>query len=204
MVDTSLLEAGVTFTYWQSALVLAGARSPGRMGTAHPLDVPYQAYEAADGWLTLGTASEAQWRGLLDVLRLPELADDPRFVDTAQRMKHRFELEALFNERFREKPRAEWLAMLDAAGIPSGPVLEIGEMHDDPQVRAREMVVAAPHSKLGDVETIGCPVKFSATPAAVRKGAPLLGEDTRDILRGCGYDDAEIDRLAAQEVIVAA
>ena len=204
MVDTSLLEAGVTFTYWQSALVLAGAPSPGRMGTAHPLDAPYQAYEAADGWLTLGTASEAQWRGLLDVLGLPELAEDPRFVDTAQRMNHRFELEDLFNERFRTRPRAEWLAELDEAGIPSGPVLEIGEMHDDPQVRAREMVVAAPHSTLGDVETIGCPIKFSETPASVRKGAPLLGEDTRDILRGCGYDDAEIDRLAAQQVIVAA
>ncbi len=204
MVDTSLLEAGVTFTYWQSALVLAGAPSPGRMGTAHPLDSPYQAYEAEDGWLTLGTASEAQWRCLLDVLGLPELADDARFVDTASRMNHRFELEALFNARFRTRPRAEWLDLLDDAGIPSGPVLEIGEMHDDPQVRAREMVVAAPHSTLGDVETIGCPVKFSGTPAGVRKGAPLLGEDTRDILRGCGYDDAEIDRLAAQQVIVAA
>ncbi len=174
------------------------------MGTAHPLDAPYQAYQAKDGWLTLGTASEAQWRGLLDVLGLPELAGDARFVDTASRMNHRFELEALFNERFRTRPRAEWLESLDDAGIPSGPVLEIGEMHDDPQVRAREMVVAAPHSTLGDVETIGCPMKFSGTPAVVRKGAPLLGEDTRDILRGCGYDDAEIDRLAAQEVIVAA
>ena len=204
MVDTSLLEAGVTFTYWHSALVLAGAASPGRMGTAHPLGVPYQAYQAADGWLTLGTAGRTHWVRLLEVLGLSELADDPRFADTAVRMNNRFALEELFNEMFRTRTRAEWLALLDAADIPSGPVLEIGEMHDDAQVRARDMVVEVPHGRLGDVETIGCPVKFSGTPAGPCRGAPMLGEHTRDVLTAHGYGDDEIDRLAAQGVIVVA
>ncbi len=197
LVDTSLLEAGVTTTYWQSAICLATGLSPGAIGSAHPLNAPYQALPTADGWINIGAANQANWLRLTEAIEAPELANDPRFADNPARMKHLAPLIELLSARFRQRTTTEWLARFEAAGVPAGPVLTVGEMLDNPQVRAREMVVEANHSRLGSVKTLGPPVKFSATPPGVRRGAPLLGEHTREILSELGYSDAEIERLAA-------
>jgi crotonobetainyl-CoA:carnitine CoA-transferase CaiB-like acyl-CoA transferase len=203
-VDTSLFEAAIVHTYWQSAITLATGRSPGPMGSAHPLNAPYQAFATADGWITVGAANQANWRRLLDALEAPELAEDPRFAENAGRMAHLKELEAALERVFRTRPTADWLARLEAAGVPAGPVLDIAAMHEDPQTLAREMVVEAAHSRLGPVKTLGLPVKFSETPGAVAQGAPLYGEHTREVLAEHGYAAAEIARLIEAGAVVAA
>ncbi len=203
-VDTSLFEAGIVHSYWQSAICLATGDSPGALGSAHPLSAPYQAFETADGWITVGAANQATWLKLLTVLDAPEVADDPRYADNAGRMAHLPALVEALGRAFRARTAAEWLERLETAGVPAGPVLSIGEMHADAQALARAMIVEAPHRRLGPVKTLGAPVKFSETPAAVRRGAPMLGEHTREVLAEHGYAAAEIDRLAKAQAIIAA
>lgn len=203
-VDTSLLEAGVTTTYWQSAICLATGHSPSAIGTAHPLSAPYQALPTGDGWINIGAANQANWQRLVEVLDMPELAEDARFLDNAARMKNLPALIALLTARFRTRTTADWMARLEAASVPAGPVLSIGEMLNDPQVRARAMVVDVDHSRVGKMQTLGAPVKFSATPGGVRRAAPLLGEHTREILKEYGYSDVEIAALIAGGDVIAA
>ena len=203
-VDTSLFEAGIVQTYWQSALCLATGESPGPMGSAHPLNAPYQAFQTADGWITIGAANQANWERLLGVVGEPELAADPRFADNAARMANREALADRLAERFQARGTADWLTELEGAGVPAGPVLSIAEMQRDPQTLAREMVPEVPHSRLGEVKTLGTPVKFSGTPASLRRGAPLYGQHSRDVLADYGWSDEEIAGLIAEGAVIAA
>jgi crotonobetainyl-CoA:carnitine CoA-transferase CaiB-like acyl-CoA transferase len=196
MVDTSLFEAGIALTYWQSAIALATGVAPGPMGSAHPLNAPYEAFETSDGWITLGAANQATWLRLVELLGQPQLARDARFAESSGRIQNRIALAETLAPEFRKRSSAEWLAALERAKIPAGPVLDILQMQADPQTLARDMVVEAEHSKLGPVKTLGAPVKFSATPGGVRRGAPVFGEHTREVLREHGFADAEIDRMA--------
>ncbi len=203
-VDTSLFEAGIVHTYWQSAIALTSGTAPGPMGSAHPLNAPYQAFETTDGWITLGAANQANWLKLLDLIEAPELGDDPRFADNHGRITHRVELAEALAPIIRTRTSADWLARLEAAGVPAGPVLDVAAMHRDPQTLAREMVTEAPHTKLGPVKTLGVPVKFSATPGGITRGAPLLGEHTREVLAEYGYSEAEVEALIGDGAVVAA
>jgi crotonobetainyl-CoA:carnitine CoA-transferase CaiB-like acyl-CoA transferase len=196
-VDTSLFEAGIIHTYWQSAIRLATGVSPGPMGSAHPLNAPYQAYPTADGWINVGAANQSNWLRLLDAIEAPELAQDPRFAANPGRMGNLDELTAVLNAIFKRRTTADWLAVLERAGVPAGPVLTIAEMHDHPQTRARDMVVKVEHEKAGPVDTLGLPIKFSRTPGSVRRGAPTFGQDSRAILAELGYDEEAVERLAA-------
>jgi crotonobetainyl-CoA:carnitine CoA-transferase CaiB-like acyl-CoA transferase len=200
-VDTSLFEAGITQTYWQSAIALATGVSPCPLGSAHPLNGPYQAFETKDGWFNLGAANQKTWLAFLGVIEAPQLAKDPRFVDNAARMANLPELIALLSSYFRERTTAEWLALFEKAGVPGGPVLSITEMHAHPQTQARDMVPTVEHTVVGAVRTLGLPVKFSATPGSVGKGAPVLGEHSRDILAEAGYSPREIDDLIKDGVV---
>jgi crotonobetainyl-CoA:carnitine CoA-transferase CaiB-like acyl-CoA transferase len=202
-VDTSLFEAGIVHTYWQSAICFATGVAPGPLGSAHPLNAPYQAFPTADGWLNVGAANQANWERMLSAIEAPELAADPRFAGNAGRMANLPALVEILSARFRTRPTAEWLARLDAAGVPAGPVLSIAEMQRDPQALARGVVTEVAHARAGPVATIGLPVTFSRTPGGPQSGAPLLGQHTREVLREHGYADGDIDRLAAAGVIVA-
>jgi crotonobetainyl-CoA:carnitine CoA-transferase CaiB-like acyl-CoA transferase len=203
LVDTSLLEAGVTTTYWQSAICLATGKSPGAIGSAHPLSAPYQAIQTQDGWINIGAANQANWKRLVEVIGQQQLADDPRFIDNAARMQNLPALIDILTSCFRTRTTSDWLAQFEAAGVPAGPVLSIGEMLTDPQVLARRMVVEVEHSRLGRMKTLGPPVKFSATPGEVRHGAPLLGQHTREVLREYGYSEAEIGKLVESGDLIA-
>ena len=201
-VDTSLFEAGITHTFWQSALALASGVSPGALGTGSPVAAPYQAFPTADGWITVGGANQANWLKLLGVLETPELGDDPRFVENRDRMENVAALEAVLNELFRKRTSAEWLAKLEVAGVPAGPVMSVGEMHQDPQTLARNMVLEVDHPRAGKVKTLGPPVKLSRTPASVRRPAPLFGQHTAEVLAEYGYSSEEIDKLAAAGAVI--
>jgi crotonobetainyl-CoA:carnitine CoA-transferase CaiB-like acyl-CoA transferase len=202
-VDTSLLEAGILHTCWHSAIAFATGSAPGPMGSAHPLAAPYQAFEAADGWLVVGGATEANWRRLCEVLEAPALAEDPRFRTNKDRLAHLAALVEALAPLFRQRPVAAWLVRLDAAGVPAGPVLDIRRMHEDPQVRARDMVVALPHATLGTHPALGLPVKLSEAAAGPRRGAPLFGEHSRAVLAEHGYTPAEIEALIASGTVQA-
>lgn len=202
-VDASLLEAGIVHTYWQSAISLATGQAPGAMGSAHPLNAPYQAFATADGWITVGAANQANWLKLIDVLGLAELQEDQRFSTNAGRMMHLQSLVELLSASFADATTAEWLERLMVAGVPAGPVLNVAEMHQDPQVLARDMVPTVPHLRLTQTKAIGFPVKFSLTPSEILRGAPVLGEHTREVLQEYGYPDTRIDELIASGAVVA-
>ena len=201
-VETSLFEAALVQTYWQSAIALATGVAPRAMGSAHPLNAPYQAFEAADGWIVVGGANQTNWLRTLDALGLAELADDPRFRTGADRMTHLKELEVTLSVRFKTKPAKHWLDVLEVKGVPCGPVNDILQALSDPQTLAREMVTEVDHSTLGPVKTLGLPIKFSDTPGKVRTGAPLYGEHTREVLREYGFDDRRIDDFENEGAIV--
>lgn len=201
MVDTSLFEAGIIHTYWHSAICFATGRAPGPMGTAHPLNAPYQAFPASDGWINVGAANQENWLRLLQALESPELADDPRFANNAARMRNLPSLSEELAPLFKRRTLAEWLRRLEEAGVPAGPVLDVAQMHKDPQALAREMIVETTHATAGKVKAIGFPIKFSETPGDVCRAAPLLGQHTREVLREHGYSDAEINHLAAEGAI---
>ena len=202
-VETSLFEAALVQTYWQSAIALATGVAPRAMGSAHPLNAPYQAFEASDGWIVVGGANQKNWLRMLESLNAPELAGDPRFKSGADRMGHLKELGTELAKRFRTKPAKYWLDALEDKGVPCGPVNDMLQALADPQTLAREMVVEVEHSALGPVKTLGLPVKFSATPGKVRTGAPLYGEHTREVLYACGFDDQQIERFEKEGAIVA-
>jgi crotonobetainyl-CoA:carnitine CoA-transferase CaiB-like acyl-CoA transferase len=201
MVDTSLLEAGIVQTYWQSAIALATGVAPGPMGSAHPLTAPYQAFETADGWIVIGGSNQSNWLHALEALDAQHLADDPRFLDNAARMGHLEELEAALAPYFRARGSEDLLASFEEHGVPAGPVYDVNQMHQDPQVLAREMVVEVQHARLGPVRTIGLPVKFSDTPGEAARGAPLYGQHTREVLREHGFADDEIESLLAEGTV---
>jgi crotonobetainyl-CoA:carnitine CoA-transferase CaiB-like acyl-CoA transferase len=204
-VDTSLLEAGITQTYWQSAIALASGISPGPMGSAHPLAAPYQAFRTANGWLNVGASNEATWGRLTEAIGARELAEDPRFATNADRMGHLDELMEVLSPLFLQRTTDEWLVVLEAVGVPAGPVASIGEMLEHPQTRARGMVTEVEHTRAGRVRSLGCPVKLSASSGAfTRRGAPRLGEHTREILAERGWADGEIDALVATGAVLEA
>jgi len=201
-VDTSLFEAGITHTYWQTAIALATGESPGPLGSAHPLGAPYQAFATADGWINLGAANQATWEKVPVAIDRPELLEDPRFATNTDRMDNLEAMVAELAPALKSRNTADWLERFEAAGVPAGAVCDVEEMLAHPQTRARDMLVEVRHTKLGPLPTLGFPVKLTASPAAITRAAPQLGEHTREVLREHGYADDGIDELAAAGVIM--
>ncbi|WP_417669633.1 CaiB/BaiF CoA transferase family protein [Roseibium sp.] len=202
-VDTSLFEAAIVQTYWQSAIAFATGEKPEPLGSAHPLNAPYQSFQTSDGWINVGAANQSNWLRFLDVIGAPELDEDPRFSSNLQRMKNLPELVEILNEYMILDTSENWLSRMDEAKLPAGPVNDILQMHSDPQARARDMIVEVKHPTAGRVETIGHPVKFSRTPASVARPAPRLGEHTREVLAEAGYDNSKIEALIMSEAVIA-
>lgn len=181
-VETSLFEAATSLAVYESAHYFATGTRPERIGQAHRGSSPYQVFQTADGYITLGASQQKFFEGLCDLVGLPGLKTDARFTSNAQRVAHNDELVALLAEKIKEQPSARWLAGLDALGIPAGPVQTYDQVYTDPQILARDMVVETSHPVTGNFRTMGVPVKLSATPGSVRRAAPRLGEHTGEVL----------------------
>jgi crotonobetainyl-CoA:carnitine CoA-transferase CaiB-like acyl-CoA transferase len=202
MVETSLMEAAIQQTYWQSAIFFATGVNPGPTGSAHILTAPYQAFPTKDGWINVGGANQSNWERIVKVIGRPGLADDARFRTNGDRMKNLAALIPLIAERLTTRTSADWIREFEAAGVPVGPVNRIGEMLADPQVAARDMVLEVDHPRAGRVKALGMPIKFSETPGEIVRAAPLLGEHTREVLEGLGYTSVEIDGLRDEGAVL--
>ncbi|MCA8967535.1 MAG: CoA transferase, partial [Planctomycetes bacterium] len=157
-----------------------------------------------DGWINVGAANQANWLKLVTALEHPELDDDPRFGANDRRMANLPALVEALTPLFEARTTADWLARFEAVGLPAGPVLDVMQMHADPQTLAREMVLDTDHPTLGRVQSLGHPVKYSATPVEVNRAAPLFGQHSREVLAELGYDEAAIESLVAEGAVVAA
>jgi len=201
-IDTSLLEAGIALSVWEAAEYWSGRGIPQPMGSAHRMSGPYQAIRCADGYITLGAASQRTWERLCQALGRAELITRPEFATDGDRVRHRRELVPLIEEITRAKPMQHWLDMLEDAGVPCGPILNYAQVFDDPHVRHRGMVQQLDHPVGGRINQLGPPVKLSATPARLRRPAPTFGQHTAEVLGELGYDQAAIKQLAAVGAVV--
>lgn len=181
-VETSLYEAATSLAVYESAHYFATGTRPERIGQAHRGSSPYQCFQTADGYITLGASQQKFFEGMADLIGMPSLKDDDRFRTNALRVANNDALVALLQAKVIEKPSAYWLTELERLGIPAGPVQSYDQVYNDPQILARDMVVETHHPVTGPFKTMGVPVKLSATPGSVRTPAPRLGEHTDAIL----------------------
>lgn len=200
-VDTSLLEASLVHTYWPVALAFATGQSAGPMGSAHPVAAPYQAFPTQDGWLNIGAMSQATWVGTCNALGLPGMATDERFATNGARMRNREALVESMSAQLRKRPTDDWVAEFERHGVPAGPVKNMQQVLDDPQTRARDMVIRVDHPIAGEIDALGLPVKFSNGNGVTRRGAPVYGQHTAELMLELGYTDDDIARLTKIGVV---
>jgi formyl-CoA transferase len=182
-VETSLFEAALAMSVWESTEYWATGQVPQALGSANRMSAPYQALRTKDGYLTLGANNERLWQRLCAVLEVTELLTDPRFVTNPNRMAHRDELAAVLETRLSTATTDEWVTLLLDAGVPAGPIRDYRQVLDeDPHVKARGMVQEIDHPVEGRVRVLGSPVRMSRTPARIRRHPPLLGEHTEEVL----------------------
>jgi formyl-CoA transferase len=182
-VETSLFEAALAMSVWESTEYWATGQVPQPLGSANRMSAPYQALRTKDGYLTLGANNERLWQRLCTVLEVTELLTDPRFVTNTDRMAHRDELAAELEIRLAIATTDEWVTLLLAAGVPAGPIRDYQQVLDeDPHVQARGMVQEVDHPVEGRVRVLGSPIRMSRTPARIRRHPPLLGEHTEEVL----------------------
>ena len=200
-VDTSLLEGGIAYTFWESMMYFATGDIPGPKGSTHRLTAPYQPFETTDGYVNVGAANQANWERLCAAIGRDELISDPRFVQPKDRMNNLDDLAATLEETFECETSAYWLEKLESAGVPVGPIYDLKEVYEDPQVRARDMFVETEHPVAGRVGNIGIPIKLSETPGRFRRPAPTLGQHTSEVLRDLGCTDDEIQFLRSEGAV---
>ena len=201
-VDTSLFEAGIIHTYWQSAIAGATGSSPGPLGSAHPLTAPYQAFKTKDKWITIGASNQNSWMNLIKALKREDLNKDERFCNNKNRMKNLNALVEILNIEISKKTSKEWLTIFDKEGLPCGPINSILDMHIDSQTIHRKMIIDVENKKAGKSKAIGMPIKFSNTNNEKFIGSPTLGEHTNQILEEFGFSTTDIDKFRKNKVII--
>jgi formyl-CoA transferase len=201
-IDISLLDAQVAWLANVGSNYLISGEKPERYGNAHPNIVPYQIFSARDGYFALAIGNDSQWRQFCTQVGKNEWALDQRFSTNAGRVENRTVLIPLLEVLFSQFKITHWLSILEAIGVPCGPINSIGQIFDDAQVQAREMVVDVPHPTAGSIRMVASPLKIPTSEVVVRLPPPMLGEHTQQILKEIlGYDEAKIDDLRSARVI---
>jgi glutaryl-CoA transferase len=201
-IDISLLDSQIAWLANVGSNYLISGEAPLRYGNAHPNIVPYQTFKANDGYFALAVGNDSQWRQFCVKIGRLDWAEDSRFQTNANRVKNRTELIPLLDELFSQAEISHWLSLLEAIGVPCGPINSIDQVLQDPQVLAREMVIEVPHPSAGNVRMVASPLKIPTSPATIRLPPPLLGEHTDEILQKIlGYDVGVIRELHATQVV---
>ena len=200
-VQSSLLMSQIALMDFQAARYLIEGDVPEQVGNDHPTFMPTSAYSTKDGWVNIGAAGQVIWERLARALGHPEWIARPEFADNRARSANRVALNAAIAEVTATRTTAEWVELLNEAGVPTGPIYRMDQVFADPQVRHIGAAAPVQHPKLGEVRVVNQAVKLSRTPAAMARATPELGEHTEEILRELGYDQATIDGLRARSVI---
>jgi len=204
MVDISMLDCQVAIQENAFMRFHLSGELPERLGTRHPSAVPFQAFATKDGYLVLALSWGVpnQWAYLCSELGIIEMIDDPRFETAAARSRNHAELEPILNAAFMTKPTAEWLAAFERFDIPSGPLNNIAQVAEMPQIHERGMLQPVPHRVFGEVLLTNTPVRLSETPGGIRGTAPDMGQHSREVLGELlGLDAARLDDLVARQVV---
>jgi formyl-CoA transferase len=201
-IDMALLDTQVAMLANMAANFHASGKPPKRWGNAHANIVPYQTFACADGHIIVATGNDSQYQKFVEAGGRAELAADPRFATNPLRVKNRDVLVPLLDQMVAERTRDDWIARLEEVGVPCGPINDIGEVFENPQVKARGVAVDMPHPTAGTVTLVRSPMKLSATPVSSEKAPPLLGQHTDEVLRDVlGRSDEEIAALHAKGVL---
>lgn len=200
-VHTSLLEAMVSMLDFQATRWLIDQEVPPQAGNNHPTGIPTGTFKVKDGHINIAASGQHMWKRLCDVLAAADLYADPRFATPGQRSRNRDALTVVLEERLQTKTAAEWIAALNAAGVPCGPILTIDQVFANEQVRHLGLARALVHPQLGPIQVLGLPVTLSRTPGEVRTPTPEKGEHAEKILGEVGISPAEIERLHKEGVV---
>jgi CoA:oxalate CoA-transferase len=200
-LDISMFDCQVAFMENAVARYFATGEIPHPLGNRHPSIAPFQAFKANNGYFTVTASTDEQFMNLCNAVGLTSLIGDRRFSSKADRVRNVEDIVDAFQERFAEKPKEYWIELLEKNGVPCGPINNVKEVVESPQVQARQMIIEMEHRKAGKIKMVNSPIKASLTPPSVRCCSPLLGQDTETILSEIGYSREEIDSFKADGAI---
>ena len=200
-IDLALLDVQVATMANVASNYLISGVAPKSWGNASPNIVPYQTFKASDGWIIVATGNDNQFRHFVEAGGQGCLADDPRFASNPERVTHRELLVPLLQSMVAQKTKQEWISLLEAAGVPCGPINNFQEVFENEQVQARGLKMTLAHPLAGSVPLVRSPIRLSKTPVVEKSAPPLLGQHTREILNDLGMDEASIERLEQQGIV---
>ena len=194
-LEISLLEAAIAYTVWESAGYFATGDIAEPLGSSHRNSAPYQALKTKDGHINIGAPNQSNWERFANAIERTDLVVRNEFKDNASRLVNRESLEVELELTLTTKSSGEWLEVLEKCGVPAGPILNVSEVWNDPQIQARNMEVTLEHPTAGKIKNIGLAAKLYSTPGRITKPAPLLGQHTREVLMNAGYSKKNIEAL---------